>query len=75
MTSCLARPPERQAEIIRLIAEGKVEFVARAGDFIPLVASLIERHSRSGRSLGIRARRALGRNAGRHGGIFRHENR
>lgn len=42
----LLAAPERQAEIIHLIAEGDVEFVARVGDFIPLVASLVERRLR-----------------------------
>jgi len=36
----------RQTEIAKLVAEGDVEFVVRVGDFIPLVASLIERRSR-----------------------------
>ncbi len=37
---------ERQAEILRLVAEGEVEFVARRGEFIPLAACLVERRSR-----------------------------
>ena len=37
---------ERCGEITRLVAEGQVEFVARAGDFVPLAASLIERRLR-----------------------------
>jgi signal transduction histidine kinase len=36
----------RQNELSALIAEGDVEFVARVGDFVPLVASLIERRIR-----------------------------
>ncbi|MGH9685205.1 MAG: histidine kinase dimerization/phospho-acceptor domain-containing protein [Candidatus Acidiferrales bacterium] len=39
-------PAERQAEIARLVAEGDVEFVARAGDYIPLAAALLERRLR-----------------------------
>src|ERR1700691_1341011 len=34
---------ERQGEILRMVAEGEVEFVARRGDFIPLAACLVER--------------------------------
>ncbi len=37
---------ERQAEILRMVAEGEVEFVARRGEFIPLVACLVERRLR-----------------------------
>lgn len=37
---------ERSSDIARLVAEGDVEFVARAGDFVPLAASLIERRLR-----------------------------
>ena len=38
--------PERQGEILRMVAEGEVEFVARRGDFIPLAACLVERRLR-----------------------------
>jgi signal transduction histidine kinase len=37
---------ERQTEITGLVAEGNVDFVAQVGDFLPLVASLVERRSR-----------------------------
>jgi len=37
---------ERQAEILRLVAEGEVEFVARRGEFISLAACLVERRLR-----------------------------
>jgi signal transduction histidine kinase len=37
---------ERRADIARLVAEGDVEFVARAGDFVPLAAGLVERRLR-----------------------------
>jgi signal transduction histidine kinase len=40
-------PAEWQAEVAPLVAIGSVDFVARLGDFIPLVASLIERRLRS----------------------------
>jgi signal transduction histidine kinase len=37
---------ERQAEILRMVAEGELEFVARRGEFIPLAACLVERRMR-----------------------------
>jgi signal transduction histidine kinase len=37
---------ERQTEIEKLVAEGDVDFVARAGDFAALAASLVERRLR-----------------------------
>ncbi|HEY4951148.1 MAG TPA: histidine kinase dimerization/phospho-acceptor domain-containing protein [Candidatus Acidoferrales bacterium] len=37
---------ERQAEILPMVAEGKVEFVPRHGEFIPLAACLVERRLR-----------------------------
>ena len=37
---------ERQKEVAELVAEGKVEFVGRQGDFAPLAASLVLRHLR-----------------------------
>ncbi|MGA7855377.1 MAG: histidine kinase dimerization/phospho-acceptor domain-containing protein [Candidatus Acidiferrales bacterium] len=42
----LLAAPERQEEVIRLIAEGDLEFVARVEDFVPLAASLVERRLR-----------------------------
>jgi signal transduction histidine kinase len=42
----LLAAPERRAEVIRLVAEGEVEFVARVEDFIPLTARLVERRLR-----------------------------
>ena len=42
----LLAPLERQTEVARPVAEGDLEFVARAGDFIPLAASLVERRLR-----------------------------
>jgi signal transduction histidine kinase len=38
--------PARQAQVARLAAEGDVEFVARTGDFVSLLAALIERRLR-----------------------------
>ena len=37
---------ERQGEVLRMVADGEVEFVARRGDFIPLAACLVERRLR-----------------------------
>lgn len=42
----LLAPLERQAEAAPLVADGDLDFVARAGDFVPLVAGLIERRMR-----------------------------
>ncbi len=42
----LLAPPERQAEVARLVAGGELEFVARVGDFVPLAIGLIERRLR-----------------------------
>ena len=42
----LLAAPERQPEILRMVAEGEVEFVARQGEFIPLCACLVERRLR-----------------------------
>jgi signal transduction histidine kinase len=45
-TVVLLAAPERQAEVIRLIADGCVEFVPRTGDFVALAASFVERRLR-----------------------------
>jgi len=37
---------ERQGEILPMVAEGEVEFVARLGDFVQLAACLVERRLR-----------------------------
>ena len=37
---------ERQAEIAAIIASGEVDFVARAGNFVPLAVGLLERRLR-----------------------------
>lgn len=39
-------PPNRQEEAARLVAEGNVECVPRAGDFVPLAAALLARRIR-----------------------------
>jgi len=42
----LLAPLEQQAALAPLVGAGDVEFVARLGDFVPLVAALIERKLR-----------------------------
>lgn len=42
----LIAPPERQAEAAELVATGELEFVSRAGEYVPLAASLVERRLR-----------------------------
>jgi signal transduction histidine kinase len=37
---------ERQAEAARLVASGEADFVARVGDFLPMITGLIERRIR-----------------------------
>ncbi len=46
----LLAPTDRQEEAARLVAEGDVEFVARAGDFVPLAAALLARRIRWARA-------------------------
>ena len=45
--------PERQAELTFLITSGAVDFVARAGDFVPLTVALLERRVRLGEQAGL----------------------
>jgi len=42
----LLAPVEKQAEVAPLVVSGEVEFVARAGDFVPILAAVIERRLR-----------------------------
>jgi signal transduction histidine kinase len=44
---------ERQSEILRMVAEGEVEFVARRGDFVQLAACLVERRLRWAQRSGV----------------------
>ena len=44
---------ERQSEILRMVAEGEVEFVPRRGEFIPLAACLVERRLRWAQRSGL----------------------
>jgi len=53
----LIAPVERQAEIASIVASGEVDFVARTGDFAPLVIGLIERRLRSARGIATRSDR------------------
>jgi signal transduction histidine kinase len=69
----LLAPLERQTVIARLVAEGDVEFVARAGNFFRLAASLVERRLR----LAATSRAAPGPSWTEFSGdiatVFRHE--
>lgn len=51
---------DRQKEIAKFVAEGKVEFVGRHGDVVSLAASLILRHLRAAESALRRPSSALG---------------
>jgi signal transduction histidine kinase len=42
----LFAPIERQSEVVPLLVSGDVEFVARAGNYVPVVAGFIERRLR-----------------------------
>lgn len=42
----LFAPIERQSEVAPLVVSGDVEFVARVGDFVPILVSVIERRLR-----------------------------
>ncbi len=48
----LLGPFERQEEVAKLVAAGDVEFVARAGDFVPLAAAMLDRRLRWARMSG-----------------------
>jgi signal transduction histidine kinase len=69
----LLAPPERQAEAARLVADGEVEFVARAGDFVPLAASLLARRMRWARMSASLLGPPWAAVNGDLGAIFRHE--
>lgn len=69
----LLAAPERQTEAAEMVADGDIEIVARAGDFVPLAAALLARRIRWARrfeSLLDSASGALGSDLGT---IFRHE--
>jgi len=66
-------PLERQAEIAPLAVGGEVDFVARAGDFVPLAAGLIERRLRWAGTSGCLVGPPWARLNGDLATIFRHE--
>lgn len=72
-TVVLIAPAERQAEAAPLVAAGSVEFVARAGDFIPLAAALVERRLRWAASSDSAPGPVGADFRGDIGSIFRHE--
>ena len=69
----LLAPPDRQTEAARLVADGEVEFVARAGDFVPLAASLLARRMRWARMSASLLGPPWAAVNGDLGAIFRHE--
>ncbi len=69
----LIAPPERQFEAARLVAGGEVEFVARAGDFVPLVVGLVERRLRWADLSASMLALPWGASDADLGTIFRHE--
>jgi signal transduction histidine kinase len=76
----LVAAPERQPEVRPLVAAGAVDFVVHAGDFLPLLLGLLERHARSAadssrEDRAARAPRELGASwaAEDLGEVFRHE--
>jgi len=69
----LLAPLERQTEVVRLVAEGELEFVARAGDFIPLAAGMIERRMRWAAMPGSLLGPQWAELSDDVGAIFRHE--
>jgi signal transduction histidine kinase len=69
----LLGPPERQAEAARLVAAGDVEYVARAGDFVPLAAALLARRMRWARMSESLLGPPWAAVNGDLGTIFRHE--
>ena len=62
----LLAAPERQEEVIRLIAEGDLEFVARVEDFVPLGGQPRGTALALGRALRIVLGEHRGPHAGRH---------
>jgi len=66
-------PLAMQVEIAPLVAGGDVEFVARAGDFVPLAASLLERRLRWAAMSESLLGPPWAQAPGDMGAIFRHE--
>lgn len=69
----LLAPLERQTEVAKLLAAGDVEFVARAGDFVPVVAALIERRCQRGKAPEFVLRPPWAQSSDDLGAMFRHE--
>jgi signal transduction histidine kinase len=64
---------ERQTEVLRMVAEGEVEFVTRRGDFIPLAACLVERRLRWAQRSGLSGGSPWAEMPDDVAEIFRHE--
>lgn len=69
----LLADPDRQCEIAKFVAEGKLDFVARAGDFAPLAIGLLERRLRLAAERRIGNSRAGWEMSDDLAEIFRHE--
>jgi signal transduction histidine kinase len=69
----LLAAPERQTEILSMVAEGEVEFVMRRGEFIPLAAHLVERRLRWAQQSGSSAGSPWSEMSDDVAEIFRHE--
>jgi signal transduction histidine kinase len=69
----VAAAPERQGELSFLITSGAVDFVARANQFIPIAAGLLERRVRLVRRAGQMIQFPADELAGDFGEILRHE--
>jgi signal transduction histidine kinase len=69
----LFAPLERQSEAAPLVAGGDVEFVARAGDYVPVVAHLMERRLRWAEQSNSLHGPPWAEFPGDIGAIFRHE--
>ncbi|MBZ5502896.1 MAG: hypothetical protein LAN59_11795 [Acidobacteriia bacterium] len=69
----LLAPLERQTEVAKLLAAGDIEFVARAGDFVPVAAALIERRLQWAEKSESILRPPWAQSPGDLGAVFRHE--
>lgn len=69
----LLAPLERQTEAAKLLAAGDIEFVARAGDFVPVVAALIERRCQRAEGPESLLRPPWAQSSDDLGAMFRHE--
>jgi len=64
---------ERQTEVAKFVALGNVEFVARMGDYLPLVVALIERRLKGNGAQALAAGFGWPPFSEQMGEIFRHE--